>query len=203
VATEALETFKARAQPAESAASTFSGDLSFFGLPMLLQTLAQGAMTGLLTLIDGSGEAVSKLWLVEGRLHQASFGRLSGESAINELLIRPFPGTFAFVHRGDAPKEGALVPSRDLTGLVFEGVRRHDEWKRAAALVRDEARLAPTGNPRTSITTDQPADLVDAVWAMAASGTSCRDCETAFPVDSYCVRTLLASWVETDALKLA
>jgi len=26
-------------------------------------------------------------------------------------------------------------------------------------------------------------------------------CETAFAVDSYCVRTLLASWVETDALR--
>jgi len=170
---------------------------------MLLQTLAQGAMTGLLTLIDREGEPLSKLWLVEGRLHLGSFGRLTGESAIYELLIRPFPGTFAFVHRDDAPKEGALPSPRDLNGMIFEGVRRHDEWKRAAALVKDDARLAPTGNPRPAITTDQPKDLVDAVWAMASTGTPCLDCEAAFPVDSYCVRTLLASWVETDALRLA
>lgn len=203
IAAEAMETFRAKAKPAEAAASTFSGDLNFFGLPMLLQTLGQGAMTGLLTLIDREGESRAKLWLVEGRLHHASFGGLSAQSAIYELLVRPFPGTFAFVHRDDAPKEGALIPARDLTGLVFEGVRRHDEWKRAAALIKDDARLAPTGNPRTSITTDQPTELVDAVWAMASSGSPCRDCETAFAVDSYCIRTLLASWVETDALRLA
>jgi len=203
LAAEALETFKAKARPAESAASTFSGDLNFFGLPMLLQTLSQGAMTGLLTLIDREGEPLAKLWLLEGRLQHASFGHLSREPAIYELLVRPFPGTFAFVHRDDAPKDDALAPPRDLTGLVFEGVRRHDEWKRAAALIKDDARLTSTGNPRTSITTDQPAELVDAVWAMAASGSLCRDCEAAFAVDSYCVRTLLASWVETDALRLA
>jgi len=203
IATEALETFKAREKPAESTASTFSGDLNFFGLPMLLQTVAQGGMTGLLTLIDREGSARAKLWLVEGRLHQASFGRLPGESALYELLIRPFPGTFAFVHRDDAPKEGALVPARDVTGLVFEGVRRHDEWKRAAALIKDDAKLTPTGNPRNGITTDQPATLVDAVWTKASSGSSCSDVEVAFPVDSYCVRTLLASWVETDALRIA
>jgi hypothetical protein len=203
IAAEALETFKAKARPAESAASTFSGDLNFFGLPMLLQTLSQGAMAGLLTLIDGEGEPRARLWLVEGRLHHASFGNLSGEPAIYELLIQPFPGTFAFVHRDDAPKDGALVPARDLTGLVFEGVRRHDEWKRAAALIKDDARLIATGTSRTSIRTDQPAELVDAVWAMASNGASCRDCETAFAVDSYCVRTLLASWVETGALRLA
>jgi len=203
LAAEALEDFKAKARPAETAASTFSGDLSFFGLPMLLQTLAQGAMSGLLTLIDREGEPRAKLWLVEGRLHHASFGALTAEHAIYELLIRPFPGTFAFVHRDDPPKDGALIPARDLTGLVFEGVRRHDEWKRAAALVKDDARLTPTGNPRTAISTDQPAERVDAVWALAASGAPCRDCEAAFAVDSFCVRTLLASWVETDALRLA
>ena len=203
IAAEALEDFMARARPAEPPASTFSGDLSFFGLPMLLQTLAQGAMTGLLTLINREGEPASRLWLVDGRLHHAGFGRLSREQALYELLIRPFPGTFAFVHRDDAPSDDALVPARELTGLVFEGVRRHDEWKRAAALIKDDARLAPTGNPRTPITTDQPADLMEGVWTMASSGTLCRDCEAAFPVDGYCVRTLLASWVETDALRLA
>jgi hypothetical protein len=203
VATEAIETIKAREKPAEASASTFSGDLNFFGLPMLLQTVSQGSMTGLLTLIDREGTARSKLWFVEGALHHSSFGRLSGEAALYELLIRPFPGTFAFVHRSDAPREGALEPARNVNGLVFEGVRRHDEWKRAAALIKDDAKLAPTGNPRSAITTEQPQALVDQVWALASSGASCSDCEAAFPVDSYCVRTLLASWVETDALKLA
>jgi hypothetical protein len=201
LAAEALEVFAARARPTEAAASTFAGDLSFFGLPMLLQTLAQGGMTGVLTLIDGAGAPASKLWLLEGRLRLASFGRLTGEDALYELLIRPFPGTFAFVHRKDAPGAGALDPPRELMGLIFEGVRRHDEWKRSAAVVGDDVRFAATGDDR-QITTDEPADFVEALWAMASTGSTARECEAHFAVDSHRIRKLLASWVEVDALKL-
>ncbi len=202
LAAEALQNFAAKARPAEVAASTFSGDLGFFGLPMLLQTLAQGGMTGLLTLIDNAGAPASKLWLLEGRLRQASLGRLSGEDALYELLIRPFPGAFAFVHRKDVPRSGVIDPPRDLMGLIFEGVRRHDEWKRSAALVGDDARFVVAGQ-KTDITTDEPAELVEAVWAAAGSGSTARECEAKLTVDSHRVRKLLASWVEVNALKLA
>jgi hypothetical protein len=202
LAAEALQAFAAKARPAEVVASTFSGDLGFFGLPMLLQTLAQGGMTGLLTLIDNAGAPASKLWLLEGRLRQASLGRLSGEDALYELLIRPFPGAFAFVHRKDVPRTGVIDPPRDLMGLIFEGVRRHDEWKRSAALIGDDVRFTVTGEKR-DITTDEPAELVEAVWAAASSGSTARECDTKFPVDSHRVRKLLASWVEINALKPA
>ncbi|MEO8500073.1 MAG: DUF4388 domain-containing protein [Vicinamibacteria bacterium] len=202
LAAEALKTFAARSRPPEAAASTFSGDLGFFGLPMLLQTIGQGGMTGLLTLIDNVGAPVSKLWVLEGRLRQASLSRLSGEDALYELLIRPFPGAFAFVHRKDVPKAGVLDPPRDLTTLVFEGVRRHDEWKRSAALVGDAARFVATGADR-KIATDEPSDLVEGIWIAACSGATARECDTKFAVDSHRVRKLLASWVEIDALKLA
>ena len=202
LAAEALDTFSAREKPEAPTAAAFSGDLSFFGLPMLLQTLSQGMMSGLLTLINTAGQPASKLWLQSGRLRHASLGRLSGEDALYELLIRPFPGTFAFVHRDDAPAEGGLEPPRDLNGMIFEGVRRHDEWKRAAALVADGAHLAPTGKDH-KVETTQPADFVDAVWEMATQGATVSECEAGFAVDSYRVRTLLASWVEIDALKLA
>jgi len=201
LAAEALQAFAAKSRPQEAAASTFSGDLAFFGLPMLLQTLAQGGMTGLLTLIDNAGLPVSKMWLLEGRLRQASLGRFAGEDALYELLIRPFPGAFAFVHRKDVPRTGVIDPPRDLGGLIFEGVRRHDEWKRAAALVGDEARFVVTGTART-ITTDEPSELVEALWGVASSGATARECDLKFNVDSHRVRKLLAAWVEIDALKL-
>jgi hypothetical protein len=202
IAAEALQAFAAKSRPPEPAATTFSGDLAFFGLPMLLQTLAQGRMTGLLTLIDNAGLPVSKMWLLDGRLRQAQLGRFSGVDALYELLIRPFPGAFAFVHRKDVPRTGVIEPPSDLGGLIFEGVRRHDEWKRAAALVGDDARLVVTGTDRT-IVTDEPKDLVEALWAAVTSGATARECDLKFTVDSHRVRKLLASWVEVDALKLA
>ena len=202
LAAEALALFTERSHPQEPAASTFSGDLSFFGLPMLLQTLAQGGMTGLLSLMNSAGEATSKLWLLDGRLQNASFGRLLGEDALFELLIRPSPGTFAFVHRKDGPGADVLNPARELMGLIFEGVRRHDEWKRSAALVGDDVRFAATGSAR-AIKTDEAADFVNTLWAAASPGSTAKECEARFAVDSYRIRRLLASWVEIDALRLA
>ena len=87
-------------------------------------------------------------------------------------------------------------------GLIFEGVRRHDEWKRSAALVGDDVRFAATGGAR-EIKTDEAADFVKALWAVASPGSTARDCEGQFAVDSYRIRRLLASWVEIDALRLA
>ena len=54
-----------------------------------------------------------------------------------------------------------------------------------------------------SIATDQPQEFVDALWNLAARGSTARECESSFPVDSYQVRSLLARWVEVDALRLA
>jgi len=201
-AAEALETMNAKGRPPEpAAASTFSGDLSFFGLPMLLQTLAQGSMTGLLTLINSSGETAAKLWLTEGRLQQATLRHLTGEAALFELLIRPFPGTFAFVHRTDGPGEGAMDPPGNLMNLIFEGVRRHDEWKRAAALVGDDAHFVAAQGDR-NVTTSEPPAFVEELWAKASPGSTARECEAAVAADSYRIRTLLAAWVENEALKL-
>jgi hypothetical protein len=202
LAATALEGFGAKEKPPEpAAANSISGDLGFFGLPMLLQTLAQGSMTGLLTLFDSTGAAKSQMWVENGLMLSCTLGRLEGETALYELMIRPFPGTFAFVNRTDPPEPGPLGP-RNVMNLVFEGVRRHDEWKRAAAVVADGARFTVTGQPR-ALELDETEDFIETVWAKAAGGASAAECEAAVVADSYRTRRLLAAWVERQALNLA
>lgn len=203
LAERALEDWKEKARTDGDAtpATTLSGDLGFFGLPMLLQTLEQGAMTGALSLIDADGVPRAQIWLERGGMASASFRGLEGEAAVYEMLIRPFPGTFAFVSRTDVPEAGPLG-TRRLTGLVFEGVRRHDEWKKAAALVGDDARLAPGGKAGPSDSDEDP-HVVEAVWTAAIEGRSPSECEASLRYDSYRIRRLLAHWVETDALRAA
>ena len=92
--------------------------------------------------------------------------------------------------------------TRGLIGLIFACVTRHDESKRSAAPIGDDARFVDAGTAR-DITIDEPGDLVQALWAAACSGLTARECDTRFAVDSHRIRKLLASWVEIDALKLA
>lgn len=202
VAQRAILAWNEKAHPAEtSTPSTLAGDLGFFGLPMLLQTLEQGSMTGCLSLMDRTGAPRAQVWLKRGEMVTATFRHLAGESAMYELLIRPFPGTFAFVHRGDGPAPGPLGTQK-INTLVFEGVIRHDERQRAAALVGDTARLLPTGQPR-SPTPNETADLGDALWEAVEGGATPAECEASMPYDSGQIRGLLAAWVEMEALQVA
>ncbi|HET6897022.1 MAG TPA: DUF4388 domain-containing protein, partial [Vicinamibacteria bacterium] len=76
-----------------------AGDLDLFGLPGLLQTLAQSQLTGVLTLMNTDKLAQATVILHGGRFREARHGSLRGVDAMYQLFERPFPGTFAFVSR--------------------------------------------------------------------------------------------------------
>jgi hypothetical protein len=198
-AAKALAGFDGGAKAAEPAAG-LSGDLDLFGLPSVLQTLSQSQLTGVLSLMQAQGKVEAAVLLENGKFRGAQLGNLRGPEAMYQLFERPFPGTFAFVSRSDVAAYGQSTDAQDVLGLLLEGVRRHDEFKRAAALVPDQAVLEPTGAASTSVP-DEDADFVRLVWSTAAKGASVAQCEAAIQTDSYRTRRLLAHWVEEGALK--
>ena len=198
-AAKALTTLGAASKPAEPAAG-LSGDLELFGLPGVLQAISQSQLTGVLSLMKVPGKVEASVLLEGGRFRGAQFAALSGEEAVYELFEKPFPGTFAFVSRSDITTQGATVEPQDVVGLLLEGVRRHDEFKRAAALVPDLAVLEPTGTPSTQLP-GEAEDFIWAAWMTATKGTTPAECQSILGTDSYRVRRLLAHWVEEGALK--
>ncbi len=199
-ASKALAAIEAGVKPAAPAAAGLSGDLELFGLPGVLQTLSQSQLTGVLSLIKVPGKVEASLLLEGGRFRGAQFATLRGEEAAYQLFEKPFPGTFAFVSRPDLSGQGATSNPRDIVSLLLEGVRRHDEFKRAAALVPDQVLLEPTGAPSTALP-DENDTFVQLVWSTTANGTTPVECEASVKTDGYRVRRLLAHWVEEGALK--
>jgi hypothetical protein len=169
-------------------------------LPNLLQTLGQSSLSGVLSVIKAEGEGIATVLMEAGRVRGAQFGPLRGSAAIYQLLERPFAGTFAFVSRQDLAAVGPLSEPQDVMGLIMEGVRRHDEWKQAAALVPDAGKLATTDTPSTVPPDEEPA-FIQMVWSKAAAGTTALACEASIAADSYRVRRLLAHWVTEGSLK--
>jgi uncharacterized protein DUF4388 len=195
-----LASLGAAARPAESPG--LSGDLELFGLPGLLQTLAQSQLTGILTLMTAEGKSEASMVLQHGRFRSARYGNLRGVDAVYQLFERPFPGTFAFVSRADVEEMAGGAAPEDVVGLLLEGVRRHDEFKRAAALAPDDLTLKPTSAAFTPLSDEDP-DFVHFVWSQAAKGLTARECESSIATDSYRIRRLLAHWVEEGALVAA
>ena len=120
--------------------------------------------------------------------------------AVYQLFEKPFPGTFAFVSRHDVSGQGAISAPLDIVSLLLEGVRRHDEFKRAAALVPDQVSLEPTGARSTALPGEDQA-FMKLVWSTTANGTTPLECEASVKTDGYRVRRLLAHWVEEGAMK--
>jgi hypothetical protein len=199
-ASKALAGFSTRG---ETAAAGLSGDLELFGLPTVLQMLAQTSPTGILSLLTAEGTVQATLAFEEGRLRATRFGSLNGDDAVYQLFVKPFPGTFAFASRENIESShGPLGPPQEVMNLILEGVRRHDEWRRAAALVPEEAKLKPTGKPSTPLE-DESKEFSDSVWEKASSGSTAAECEASSVSDSYRVRRLLAHWVEEEVLAIA
>ncbi|HEX4439628.1 MAG TPA: DUF4388 domain-containing protein, partial [Thermoanaerobaculia bacterium] len=189
------------AAAAEAApAASLQGDLEVFGLPALLQSLADSTASGMLTLREPkSGTAFAMLTLREGKLEEIQRGRLRDAEAFYQLLERPTPGQFAFVKGAPAAKAGAVT--REILPLTLEAMRRYDEFQEAAAVLPDAAALESTGEKPTAHPGEKDGSFLQALWERASQGGTPKDIEDALAWDSYRIRRVLVHWVEQGALK--
>jgi hypothetical protein len=88
--------------PLPPATPTLSGDLDVFGLPTLLQSLAQSQATGVLTLKDQHGATLGAMVLSGGHLRACRAAHLRGDTAFHQIVERPISGTFVFAGSTEA-----------------------------------------------------------------------------------------------------
>jgi hypothetical protein len=183
----------------EVQAATFAGELEFFGLPSILQSLAEMRATGMLTLSTKEGRAVSKMVFVEGKFINAQTGHVRGTDAMYEALERPISGRFAFVPH---PAERMQSPNAplDIMPILLEGVRRHDELQAILAMIPDAMILAKGEARPGAHQEEKDPGLMREVWTKASAGTAVIECERQIAADSYRVRRLIAHWLEQGAL---
>jgi hypothetical protein len=198
-AAQVLEKWSPAEAPGREPAATLTGELEFFGLPSVMQSLGEMRATGMLTLRTKQGQAAAKLAVVDGKFLNAQRGIVRGAEALYDVLERPISGTFAFVPYPTEKMKSDLAP-REIMGVLLEGVRRHDELQRILALVPDGMALAKTNvKPTPHEEEDDPAFIRD-VWLKASGGAAVAEWEREMPTDSYRVRRLVAHWVEQGAL---
>lgn len=183
-------------------AASMAGDLELFGLPNLLQNLADNRLTGELQLESAGGGRFGEVLFDTGSVVSAACGRLRGEVALYRMLERPEPGRFAFTRRPLEPEEtdGTPLP---VVPVLLEGMRRYDELARAVAVVPDHMRLDPVAAEPPAVDDEADHGLVRAVWAAMAAGRTAAECETVGEVDPFRVRRLLERWFESGAAAAA
>jgi hypothetical protein len=187
-------------QPARPETSpTFSGQLEFFGLPSVMQSLAETRATGMLTLTTKQGQTAAKLAFLDGKFVDAQRTNLRGADALYQILERPITGSFAFVPVAAEKLKSATEPET-IMSLLLEGIRRHDELQALMTVVPDDLILTKTNIKPTPHEDETDPNLIREVWLKASSGSSVGQWEGQVPTDAFRVRRLIAHWMETGAL---
>jgi hypothetical protein len=203
VATKSLQTFASGRATTEAGAEqtdSLSGDLSLFGVPALVQSLAEAQVSGTLGLKSPKGEPFATIVLRQGKLKTCQTGKLLGDEAYYQLLERPLPGTFLLVRLPEGARETQAGPVKDVLPLSLEGLRRYDEFQLASAVVPDDMLLKPTEVKPTAHKDETDGILVKDLWTAVAPGATPRQCEAVVGADSYRIRRLLVHWFEQGSL---
>ncbi len=198
-ASNALANLDGAAQIPDAPYDTRSGELELFGLPALMQGLADPPLSGTLTLKDAGGEITSEIVLRGGRMKSCETGPLKGEEAFYQLLERPAPGSYLFTLKGEGGGEDPKS-FKEILPLCLEGMRRYDEFQVASAVIPDDVRLKAT-NVRPEHHPDEfDGMFVNGLWKLASGGSAPLECEAALIADAYRIRRQIAYWVESGAL---
>ena len=182
--------------------TSLSGDLSLFGLPNLMQNLADSRVEGVLTVLDDAGNATASITLRDGMMIDAKAANLQGDTAVYQLLERPILGRFIFVNQPIEPAaDGSPASGMAVMSLLMEGMRRYDEFNRAVSIIPEQAQFVATGRQPTGLPDEDDADFVNGIWVQATQGKTARAVEQKAVVDGYRVFRLFEHWVNEGALE--
>lgn len=203
VAGKALQTFASGRPTSDAAgaeAGSLAGDLSLFGVPALVQSLADAQVSGTLTLKSPRGEPFATVILRQGKLKTCQAGKIFGDEAFFQLLERPLPGSFLLVRQPEGARETQVGALKDILPLTLEGLRRYDEFQLASAVVPDDMLLKPADVKPTAHKGEKDGILVKDLWTAMSPGATPRQAEAVVAADSYRIRRMLVHWVEQGSL---
>ena len=172
------------------------GNLAFFDLPTVVQTVAGSRQTGVLTLRGRAGKLAAQLFIKQGKMVHASFVHLTGESAFYELLTRTDPLDFQFEQQDEL--EPNVVTDKALSNkepykLLMEGARRADELPKLMAKIEWPSRVyvEAARQPDWSTLKSPVAEIARRIWYLLEAGLTVQQLCEKLPYDRYTVITII------------
>ncbi|GMR23539.1 MAG: hypothetical protein BMS9Abin37_1980 [Acidobacteriota bacterium] len=116
--------------PNQESKKELQGDLRYFDLGTIVQTLIGASQSGVMTLSNGKTQ-IAQLYFQNGNVFRAHYGHRRGDEAVHHLFQAEPEGQFLFESKGaesvaDGPDPGITVPAM---ALMMDSVRLQDELK--------------------------------------------------------------------------
>ncbi len=170
-----------------------SGNLKYFDLPFIIQTLATSGRTGTLTITDLLKRSFAMLYFEAGDVLFAKMGHLRGEEAFYQLLQSIVQGSFTF--KGGLPSlefEDGEEIGTTTTGLLMEAARQQDELKLMKATYADANRVFRPQSPVLLWNDEETKDLAQEIWARLHRGETIAQMVRGITACEYCIYNVLS-----------
>lgn len=182
----------------KTGAKQLQGNLRFFDLATVIQTLIGSQQTGVLTVSQDEGrQKVAEILFIKGNIGRAKVRHLTGDDAVFQLFQSPIEGEFSF--------QGRAVPDSEVQGditmpalsLLMESVRLQDELPVLQERLGDPNRVYRQKAAQLRWDDVETVEAAAAVWARLKKGASLNDLERDVPRCTFAlyktVDTLLAA----------
>jgi CRP-like cAMP-binding protein len=185
-----------------AATKQLQGNLRFFDLATVIQTLIGSHQTGLLTVSqEASKHKIAELLFFKGNICRAKFRQLTGDDAVFQLFQTTLEGEFSFTGRTFQEEEVQADITMPAISLLMESVRLQDELPMLQERVPDPARVYRGSVPQLQWEEPETVELAAAVWSRLKKGASIDDLHREIPRCSYSLYRTLVTLLDTGQVE--
>jgi CRP-like cAMP-binding protein len=164
------------------------GNLRFFDLATVIQTLIGSHQTGTLVVTQEGGKSkarIAEIFFFKGNIAKAKVRHLTGDDAVFQLFQSPLEGEFSFTGRQVQEEEVQADITMPAISLLMESVRLQDELPLLKERIPDPDRIFKQKSTQLEWQDPDTAELAAAVWSRLKKGASMSDLQRDVPRNSY------------------
>ena len=193
---------RAAAKAPRPSGKQLQGNLRFFDLATVIQTLITAQQTGTLTVTqDEGGQRLADLFFYKGNVARARFRQLSGDDAVFQLFQSPPEGDFSFAGKPVGQEDVQSDVTLPAFSLLMESVRMQDELPLLKARVGDARRPLRQKAPQLKWENADTVELAAAVWSRLKKGVSAADLEHDIARCSYAIYKTLVEMMDAGQIE--
>ena len=180
-----------------AAPKQLQGNLRFFDLATVIQTLISSHQTGSLVVAqEGGRNKVAELFFYKGNIARARVKQLAGDDAVFQLFQSPLEGEFSFTGRPVPEEEVQTDVTMPAISLLMESVRLQDELPLLQARIPDPEKAYRQKAAQLKWDDPETVELAAAVWSRLKKGASVNDLQREIPRCTYAIYKTLATMID-------
>jgi CRP-like cAMP-binding protein len=175
------------------------GNLRYFDLATIIQTLIGSHQTGTLAVTQEGGKSksrIAEIFFFKGNIAKAKVRHLTGDDAVFQLFQSPLEGDFSFTGRQVQEEEVQADITMPAISLLLESVRLQDELPLLKERVADPDHVFRQKASQLDWPDPETAELAAAVWSRLKKGASMNDLQREVPRNSYALYRTVASLLD-------